>query len=121
MNLAGPLAHLCNISMATGIVPNLFKKAIVHPVYKGNKDPRNPSSYRPVAILPAISKLLEVIVPESLLSWFDQIGFLPDSQFGFIPGRSVSMALTVAQTDWLQAKANNEVVAYFTISKCSNL
>ena len=28
------------------------KKAIVHPVYKGNgKDPRDPASYRPVAML----------------------------------------------------------------------
>ena len=40
------------VSMATGIVSDLFKKAIVHPVYKGNgKDPRDPASYRPVAML----------------------------------------------------------------------
>ena len=34
VNLAGPIARLCNTSMATGIVPDLFKKAIIHPVYK---------------------------------------------------------------------------------------
>ena len=31
ITLSGPIARLCNVSMATGIVPDLFKKAIVHP------------------------------------------------------------------------------------------
>ena len=40
--------------MASGIVPSLFKSAIVHPVYKGQgKDSQDPGSYRPVAILPS--------------------------------------------------------------------
>ena len=102
---------LCNVSMASGVVPNLFKKAIVHPVYKGKgKDPRDPGSYRPVAILPSISKVLEVAVREALLSWFEQTGFLPETQYGFQPGKSVSLALTLAQCDWIDAKAKNEVV-----------
>ena len=29
ITLSGPIARLCNVSMATGIVPDLFKKAIV--------------------------------------------------------------------------------------------
>ena len=111
ITLSGPIARLCNVSMATGIVPDLFKKAIVHPVYKGHgKDPRDPASYRPVAILPALSKVLENVVRDSLLSWFKQIKFLPESQYGFLPGKSVAMALTVAQTDWINAKARNELI-----------
>ena len=59
--------RLCNVSMATGKVPDLFKDAIVHPVYKGHgKDPRDPGSYRPVAILPSLSKVLEVAVRDAL-------------------------------------------------------
>ena len=86
--------------MATGIYPELFKKAIVHPVHKGHgKDPRDPASYRPVAILPPMSKVLEDAVRDALLSWFKQIDFLPNTQYGFQPGKSVAMALTVAQTD----------------------
>ena len=111
ITLSGPIARLCNVSMATGIVPDLFKKAIVHPVYKGHgKDPRDPASYRPVAILPALSKVLENVVRDSLLSWFKQKNFLPESQYGFRPDKSVAMALTVAQTDWINAKAKNELV-----------
>ena len=41
--LAGPIAHVCNISLSSGIFPDLFKEAIVHPVFKGSgKDPRDP-------------------------------------------------------------------------------
>ena len=69
ITLAGPIARLCNVSMSTGVFPSLFKRAIVHPVHKGHqKNPRDPGSYRPVAILPAISKILEITVREALLS-----------------------------------------------------
>ena len=57
------------MSLASGIVPNLFKEAMIHPTYKGQwKDPREPGSYRPIAILTALSKVLEVAVREALLS-----------------------------------------------------
>ena len=110
ITLAGPVAHLCNISMSSGVVPSLFKEAIFHPVHKPGKDPRNPGSYRPIAILPAISKVLEIAVREALLSWFKQIDFLPITQYGFQSGKSVSMALTMVQIDWIDAKAKNDVV-----------
>ena len=111
ITLAGPIAKLCNASMTSGIVPDMFKKSIIHPVYKGHgKDPKDPGSYRLIAIFPAISKILEITVREALLEWFDNIEFLPDSQYGFRPKRSVSMALTVAQSDWIHAKSKNEVV-----------
>ena len=35
---------------------------------------------------------------------------LPESQYGFLPGKSVAMALTVAQNDWIEAKTKNEIV-----------
>jgi hypothetical protein len=63
-----------------------------------------------VAILPALSKVLETVVRDALLSWFKQTNFLPEAQYGFQPGKSVAMALTVAQTDWINAKASNELV-----------
>ena len=41
---------------------------------------------------------------------FKEINFLPDTQYGFQPGKSVAMALTVAQTDWINSKARGELV-----------
>ena len=84
--LAGPIARLCNVSLSTWVFPDSFKEALVHPVHKGNgKDHREPGSYRPISILPALSKVLEIVVRDALLEWFDSKKVLPDSQFGFRP------------------------------------
>ena len=109
--LASPIAKLCNISLSTGVFPDLFKQALVHPVHKGEgKDHREPGSYRPISILPALSKVLEVVVRDALMIWLVLKRVLPDSQFGFRPGMSVAMALACAQADWAAAKARGEVV-----------
>jgi hypothetical protein len=61
--LATPLAHLVNRSLAEGVVPAGFKVGKVYPVHKGNgKSYSAPSSYRPVSILPAMSKVIKSIV-----------------------------------------------------------
>ena len=109
--LASPIARICNISLSSGIFPDIFKEAIVHPVFKGSgKNPRNPASYRPISILPSLSKLLEIIIRDALLYFLIERNFLPDSQYGFLPGRSVAMGLISAQTDWVSAKSKGEFV-----------
>ena len=111
ISLAGPIARLCNLSLASGIIPDLFKNAIIHPVYKGQgKNPKDPGSYRPIAILPAISKILETVVRDNILEWFEHTGYLPDSQFGFLPRRSVDMALIITQNDLIKAKSEGYIV-----------
>jgi endonuclease/exonuclease/phosphatase (EEP) superfamily protein YafD len=65
--LSGPLAHLINRSLADGVVPRGFKLGIVHPVFKGGgKCRKEPGSYRPISILPAMSKVLEIWVKTDL-------------------------------------------------------
>ena len=78
--------------------------------YGNGKDPHNPGSYRPISILPSLSKILEIAVQNALQDWLKLQGFVPDSQFGFLPGRSVTMALACAQSDWIKAKSNGDVV-----------
>ena len=110
--LASPVARLINLSLSTGKVPKIFKSALVHPVYKGDdKDPRSPGSYRPISILPALSKILETAVRNSLLEWLEQNKYLPEAQSGFRPKRSVAMSLASAQADWVAAKSRGESVA----------
>ena len=61
--------------------------------------------------VPALSKVLETVVRDSLLEWLDKDNVLPESQWGFRPGRSVTKALTCAQADWVAAKNRGEAVA----------
>jgi hypothetical protein len=102
--LSPPLAHLINRSLSSGIVPTGFKLAVVHPIHKGGgKSPIDPASYRPVAILPAISKVLEIVVKEDLENHLEAIDALPSTQFGFRPRKSTTTALSVAHAEWIKA------------------
>ena len=80
-------------------------------MFKGKgKDPHDPGSYRPISILPSLSKILEIAVQDALLDWLMQQDFIPDSQFGFLPGKSVAMALACKQTNWIEAKSRGDTI-----------
>jgi hypothetical protein len=109
--LASPIAHLINRSLASGTVPDGFKSACVIPIHKGKgKNTADPASYRPVSILPALSKVLEAVVKADLESHLTRVGALPNSQFGFRPGRSCTAALATAQAKWIQGSQEGNVV-----------
>ncbi len=57
-----PIIHpliriIINQSLITGIFPQKLKFAIVTPIYKGkNSDPQEFNNYRPISLLPTVSK-----------------------------------------------------------------
>ena len=109
--LASPIAHLINMSLASGIVPGGFKTGLVVPIHKGKgKNPTDPASFRPVSILPAISKVLEAVVKADLESHLAKVDALPNSQFGFRPGRSSTAALATAHAKWIRGGQEGNVV-----------
>ncbi|QQP40327.1 Uncharacterized protein FKW44_014331, partial [Caligus rogercresseyi] len=107
--LAGPIAHLVNRSLASGTVPTALKMSNVLPVFKG-KSAADPASYRPVCILPALSKVLEIIVKSDLEDHLAKTEALPNTQFGFRKGRSTTAALATAHAKWLEAEQRGKVV-----------
>lgn len=109
--LASPIAHLVNRSLASGTVPTGFKTGRVIPVHKGKgKDTAAPSSYRPVSILPALSKVLEAVVKEDLEAHLARVDALPNTQFGFRPGRSSTAAIATAHAKWIRACQEGKIV-----------
>ena len=61
-----PLAHIINLSISNGIVPDEMKIARVIPLYKSG-DRELIVNYRPVSILPSFSKFLERVIYNRLL------------------------------------------------------
>jgi hypothetical protein len=109
--LASLLAHLINRSLASGTVPRGFKEGIVHPVFKGSgKCWADLASYRPVSILSAMSKVLEVVVKEDLELHLSQNNGLPTTQYGFRKGRSCTTALASAHARWTEGLKAGQVV-----------
>ncbi|CAB3982840.1 Hypothetical predicted protein [Paramuricea clavata] len=56
--IARPLTKIINVSLEQGTVPDDFKLAKVIPVFKKGQ-PENMDNYRPISVLPTVSKLLE--------------------------------------------------------------
>ena len=93
-NILFILCHIFNLSLAQGKFICDFKKAKVIPVHKkGSKLDVN--NYRPISLLPVMSKILERIVYKRLHSFLNQAKFFHQHQFGFRKKHSTSNALTV--------------------------
>ncbi len=107
--IAAPLSHMILKSFEQAVVPSGFKKASVIPLHKKGKPPHLPSSYRPVAILAAMSKVMEKVVLRQVSPHLAPL--LPPEQFGFRPRRSTSAALAYAHGSWAAARAKGLVVA----------
>jgi hypothetical protein len=110
--LARPISHMVNMSLLAGLFPSAFKTALIHPVYKGGGEARsNPASYRPVAILCALSKVLETVAKEDLEFFMKAKDILSALQHCFRKGRSCTTALATDHAAWVSAKAKAKVVA----------
>jgi hypothetical protein len=70
--IASPPTHIINLSISSGIVPDLMKIARVVPLFKSG-DHRLFQNYRPISILPIFSKLLERVVHKRILDLFFSI------------------------------------------------
>ncbi len=97
------------VTFEQAAVPTGFKKASVLPLHKKNKPSHFPSSYRPVAILSALSKIMEKVVLRQVSPHLAPL--LPPTQFGFRPRRSTSTAIAYAHGAWAAARARGLVVA----------
>lgn len=76
--------QIMNSSLASGTVPVYFKQAVVEPlIKKPSLDPNVLSNFRPISMLPFISKILEKAVLLQLQSHLDIHGILDIFQSGF--------------------------------------
>ena len=90
--IADPILHIFNLSLQTGFIPDEFKTAKVVPIYK-SESKLTFNSYRPISLLPALSKLLEKVVAKQMLGFLNKHKILYDLQFGFRKGRSTSQPM----------------------------
>ena len=68
------LAYLINRSLFSGIVPQKWKIARVTPIFKGG-DRDQITNYRPISVLPLVSKVLEMAVNNQLRNFLGKNNF----------------------------------------------
>lgn len=86
-----PLALIINQSLKTGIFPDSLKLAKVIPIFKKD-DTTIFDNYRPISLLPSISKIFERIVFNQLYLYLSQNNLLYISQHGFRTEHSTESA-----------------------------
>ena len=80
--IATPFTYLINLSLKSSTVPNDFKIARVVPLFKkGNRN--NEGNYRPVSILPVVSKILERVVYDQINTYLSNNEIIYKFQSGF--------------------------------------
>lgn len=92
------LEYLINLIIDTNDIPSQWKKAMVTPIYKAD-DPRTPGNYRPISVLPLMSKLLEKSVHIQLTDYLNKNNLLNKNQFGFRQGYSTHKSIGTLLSD----------------------
>ena len=85
--LVKPLYLIFNYSISTGSIPELWKKAIVIPIYKKGKKSLA-TNYRPISLTSVICRLLERIIHSQMLSHLLLNLIISSAQHGFVQRRS---------------------------------
>ena len=91
------LTNIINYSIKTGIFPDQWKLARVSPIFKSGAQ-TDVGNYRPISILPVLSKILEKHVYDQL---YEFLSGLFRNQSGFRKGHSCETALLKISDDIL--------------------
>ena len=114
------LRLIINKSLMTGIFPDKLKMAVVTPIYKGkDSDPHEFGNYRPISLLPTLSKIFEKVVHLQLYDYINSNNLLNKSQYGFRPNHATEYAAMefVDQTMQELDKGNIPLSIFLDLSK----
>ena len=86
------------------------------PLFKSG-DPTVPSNYRPVSLLPIVSRLLERVVKEQVDDYLSKhtCSLLPVTQFAYRPNHSTEDALVLAVNRWQEAKFHRKTTGLIMV------
>ena len=111
-NMCQALVHIFNLSLKKGEFISKFKIGKIIPIYKkGNK--KLQENYRPICLLPTLSKLLEKIMYKRVNDFLIKNNFFYKNQFGFRKSSSTELAaiyLMNKLTSALNSKMNAAAV-----------
>ncbi len=93
------LALLFNTSIETGQFPDLWKVARVTPIFKSG-DKADKSNYRPISVLPVISRLFEKLIFDQLYQYMIDNDLFSHDQSGFRRLHSTLTCLLKNTDDW---------------------
>ena len=106
------IMEIINLSLEVKKYPTRWKIARVKPLYKGEGcDRQAPKSFRPVALLAAISRITEALLARQLDQYQEDHGLLHKGVHGFRRGRGTNTAMLETWEYTLEKTQKGELVA----------
>lgn len=118
--LSSSISYLFNLSLKTGVFPDIWKKSFIRPIHK--KDSKNNIlNYRPISKLSCIPKLFELIIYDSIYESCTKV--ISTFQHGFMKKRSTITNLLECQSQFLKSMEGGHQtdVVYTDFSKAFDL
>ncbi|KAI5643972.1 reverse transcriptase (RNA-dependent DNA polymerase) domain-containing protein [Phthorimaea operculella] len=105
------LAHLFNEYIRQGMFPSDLKKVRITPLYKAKGRKAAAKSYRPISLVPALSKVLEVGLNQRLTAFLAPRNILSERQYAYRQGRSTTDLVREVVQGVLEARERRDHVA----------
>ena len=86
------ICKLVNMCFSIGQFPNCLKSGIITPIHKQG-DQSDQSNYRPITVLPYLSKIIERVFHDRLSKFSSKFSIISPNQFGFLKGKSTADAV----------------------------
>ena len=116
--LLKPLNYLINLSIKSSKFANQWRIAKLIPLYKGKGLVKvTPSSYRPIAILPVVSKIAERAVQNQLVTFMLDTGQLNINHNAYLQNRSTTTTILQLLDQIYQATDDNLISTLMTIDE----
>ena len=96
-----PLASIINMSLQTGVYPDLLKLVKVVPIHKGGST-QDINNYRPISLLSIFDKIIKKLMHKRLNTFLEDNNILYHNQYGFRKKSSTVYAL-VQVTELIKA------------------
>lgn len=103
--IVNPLTTLINMCFRETYFPKELKIAKVAALYKGKGEKLDCGNYRPISILPCLSKVFELILKNRIMRFMEKTQLFTENQHGYRVGRSTTTAL-LRVTDYIAKELN---------------
>ena len=107
-SIAGPLTTIINKCIRKYYFPKAWKNARISPIPKVDQ-PKSEEHFRPISILPALSKVFEKLVALQMTTFCESGSVLRDTISSFRKGHSTNTVLMAMRNDLLRAMKKGEV------------
>ena len=106
--IISPLTFTINNFISFGTFPEYWKVARISPVPKVN-NPSSPNDFRPISVLPVLSKVYERVVLQQLVFHIENLMLYKSTLHGFRKSRSTTSCLMKLKDDIINAMNKGEI------------